>query len=145
MQATQSGPCPEPASVRRRGLDKRSVGRLEVEHAVWPRCVVVRRVLHQNEPEVPLVDDDRVVPDTRVAASRRGARRSRSPQSQDSPSLLSIKQGWTRHGMKPMLLIAATTVSKPGGDVVVLRKDEHLNLLGQGQQELKEVVESNII
>jgi len=61
MQATQYGPCPEPASVWWRGPDKRSAGRLEVERAVWPGCVVVRRVFHQNEPEVPLVDNDRVV------------------------------------------------------------------------------------
>ena len=28
---------------------------------MWPRCGVVRRVLRQDEPEVPLVDNDQVV------------------------------------------------------------------------------------
>jgi len=61
MQATKYGPCPEPASVWRRGPDKRSVGRLEVERAVWPRCVVVRGVLRQQRPQVPFVDDYQMV------------------------------------------------------------------------------------
>jgi len=61
MQATEYGLCPESASVWWRGPDRRSVGRLEVECAVWPRSVVVRRVFHQDEPEVPLVHNDQVV------------------------------------------------------------------------------------